>query len=224
MKTITDAVNEFKAEWPDHNSLSKWQFEYHVAELTGCPIKLKQWQDSKMNKAIKDAYKYLKGDLDNSRCGLTDCRFVHFDKDVGDYVCFRNMPSLNVQNACYQYICTVEEFINYSKSVEVKPVYTKAMQDAGEQIKAGMKFRTEAGEYIAELVNGLSVCFTDEFGFFVAINISLAKGIDTRTDKEKAIDDLFNLDELICNDIKWHENFLDGIIAGKITGVTWAGK
>ena len=189
MKTITDAVNEFKAEWPDHDSLSRgdcvlilqhkcdkslisgatgyceatygllsteFEFLEHVAALTGCPIKLKKWQDS--------------------------------------------------------------------KSIEVKLVYTKAMQDAGEQIKVGMKFRTEAGEYIAELVNGLSVCFTDEFGFFVAINISLAKGIDTRTDKEKAIDDLFNLDELICNDIKWHENFLDGIIAGKITGVTWAGK
>ena len=167
MKTITDAVNEFKAEFNngvfanhhkenykivDHfihevltNELTRLpisslviysercnredvafigtrsQFEYHVKELTGCPIKLKQWQDSKMNKLV----------------------------------------------------------------------YTKAMQDAGEQIKVGMKFRTEAGEYIAELVNDLSVCFTDEFGFFVGVSIHVVKGIDTRADKEKAIDDIY---------------------------------
>jgi len=212
MKTITDAVNEFKAElrgdvshvisnnvgtisyWHDDAPITLlgrcWrivctnaEFNAHVKELTGCQIKLKKWQDSKMIKTIKDAYEDLKGDLSNSRKPLSSDEFVYFDKDEDDYVCF----SYKYHTEC-QYICTVEEFINYGKSIEVKLVYTKAMQDAGEQIKTGMKFRTEAGEYIAELVNDLSVCFTDEYGFFVGINIHAIKGIDTRTDKEKAID------------------------------------
>ena len=216
MKTITDAVNKFKGElkgdvsyvisnsagviacWYDEAPTTMlgrcWriictnnEFHAHVAELTGCPIKLKQWQDSKVNKTIKDACKALKGDLGNSRKPLSSDKFVYFDKDEDEYLCFSKNSKPKHR---YQYICTVEEFINYGKSVEVKQVYTKAMQDAGEQIKVGMKFRTEAGEYIAELVNDLSVCFTDEFGFFVGASIHVAKGIDTRTDKEKAIDEL----------------------------------
>ena len=47
------------------------------------------------------------------------------------------------------------------------------------------------------------------------------KPIDTRTDKQKAIDDLFKLDESICNNTKWHENFIDAIIEGKIRGVSF---
>ena len=215
MKTITDAVNELKGElrgdvshvisnnvgdiayWHDDAPITLlgrcWsiictdaEFYVHVAELTGRPIKLKQWQDSKMNKTIKDAYEALKGDLGNSRQPLSSDRFIYFDKDKDVYICFygNRQPKRK-----YQYICTVEEFINYGKSIEeVKLVYTKAMEDAGEQIKAGMKFHTEAGEYIAELVNDLSVCFTDEYGFFVGVSIHAIKGIDTRTDKEKAID------------------------------------
>ncbi len=49
-------------------------------------------------------------------------------------------------------------------------------------------------------------------------------GVDTRTKKEKAIDELRNLDDSICNDIEWHANFLQAIIDGKITGVKWVGE
>lgn len=217
MKTITDAVNKFKGElrgnvshvirnglgdiayWRDdapntllgrcwHVVCNNAEFHAHVKELTGCPVKLKQWQDSKMNKTIKDAYEDLKGDLGNSLKPLSNDKFVYFYKDEDEYVCFSCKSS---DTEC-QYICTVEEFINYGKSIEVKPVYTKAMQDAGEQIKTGMRFRTEDGEYIAELVNVFSVCFTDKYGFLVGRNINAIKGIDTRTDKEKAIDELLN--------------------------------
>ena len=213
MKTITDAVNKFKGElgvgvphvicnivgdathWSDDTPITLlgrfWsivctnaEFYAHVKQLTGCPIKLKQWQDSKMNKTIKDAYEDLKGVLPY---GYTDQEFLFIDTVEGRYLALHARH----HGDKYMYVCTVSEFLDYKKpKEEVKPVYTKAMQDAGEQIKVGMKFRTEAGEYIAELVNDLSVCFTDEFGFFVGASIHVAKGIDTRTDKEKAIDEL----------------------------------
>lgn len=47
---------------------------------------------------------------------------------------------------------------------------------------------------------------------------------DKRTDKEKALDDLFNADEHVANDINWHENFLQLIIDGQISNVKWVGK
>ena len=58
-----------------------------------------------------------------------------------------------------------------------KPVYTKLMWQCDELPKIGMRFATEAGEYIAEYTNEKSVCFTDENGFLVAINRAYAKPI-----------------------------------------------
>jgi hypothetical protein len=58
-----------------------------------------------------------------------------------------------------------------------KPVYTQEMYDNGFRVQAGMKFSTEAGEYIAECTNEKSVVLTDENGFLVAINRAYAKPI-----------------------------------------------
>jgi len=64
------------------------------------------------------------------------------------------------------------------------------MYDNKELPKVGMKFATCAGEYIAIMTNEKSVVFKDDEGHLIAINIRSAKPIDTRTDEEKAIDDL----------------------------------
>jgi hypothetical protein len=63
-----------------------------------------------------------------------------------------------------------------------KPVYTKLMWQCDELLKIGMRFATEAGEYIAEYTNEKSVCFTDENGFLVAINRAYAKPIPAPID------------------------------------------
>ncbi len=72
----------------------------------------------------------------------------------------------------------------HSVNFDDKPVFTQAMADAGEMIKAGMMFSTECGEYKAEIVNDKSVAFIDEHGFIVAINAGYAKPIKLAKDKE----------------------------------------
>lgn len=64
-------------------------------------------------------------------------------------------------------------------------IYTQEMVSNGEGCKMGMKFETEAGEYIASLVNDKTIVFEDEQGFYVSINKSTAKPIDTRTHEHK---------------------------------------
>lgn len=107
---------------------------------------------------------------------------------------------------------------------QTKPVYTQAMKDNGDMVEAGMLFATKTGEYAAEYTNKKSIVFTDEEGFLISLNRGYAKPIDQRTPKEKAIDDLRNADESVCNNINWHENFLQLIIDGKICGVKWVGE
>jgi len=216
MKTITDAVNELKGDWPvldgifpgwsyyspeniafDNEKIyfPKSEFDAHVKELTGCPIKLKQWQDSKMNKTIKDAYEDLKGDLGNSLKPLSSDKFVYFDKDKDDYMCFHDKAKCKRK---YQYICTVEEFINYGKSIEeVKLVYTKAMQDDGELPSVGMQIHhTIRGlciiEYIYDSCGETHYMYRsiEDKVYNSTMESRWITPIDTRTDKEKAIDEL----------------------------------
>ncbi len=105
-------------------------------------------------------------------------------------------------------------------------VYTQEMADNGVLPSVGMKamikgFEREIllgpdsdGDYITLDANG---CYDFD-------SANQFKPIDQRTKKEKAIDELRNLDDSICNDIKWHANFLQAIIDGKITGVKWVGE
>ncbi len=112
-------------------------------------------------------------------------------------------------------------------SIVNKPlVYTQEMADNGVKPSVGMKamikgFEREIllgpdsdGDYITLDANG---CYDFD-------SANQFKPIDQRTKKEKAIDELRNLDDSICNDIKWHANFLQAIIDGKITGVKWVGE
>lgn len=110
--------------------------------------------------------------------------------------------------------------------------YTQEMYDAGELPRAGMKamydgkevtvigFKTN-GAIVFEMQNGFTNSMCKPTG-----NHNI-KPIDTRTDKEKAIDDLsesyeiWNKKHSILVFIEW---FIEDIKAGKITGVKWVGN
>jgi hypothetical protein len=61
--------------------------------------------------------------------------------------------------------------------IKTVPVFTQEMVDDGCQVERGMRFMTEAGEYVALFTNIKSVCFADEHGFLIAINRAYAKPI-----------------------------------------------
>ena len=106
-------------------------------------------------------------------------------------------------------------------------VYTKEMQEAGEPPKVGMMVSTEAGEYVVLLINDKEIVFEDEQGFYISINKHKVKPIGTRTDTEKAIDDLtVGISASYSNSKSFKEDareMLDIIKAGKIHGITFTG-
>jgi hypothetical protein len=63
--------------------------------------------------------------------------------------------------------------------IKKDPVFTQEMVNDGCQVERGMRFMTEAGEYVALFTNIKSVCFADEHGFLIAINRAYAKPIPT---------------------------------------------
>ena len=112
------------------------------------------------------------------------------------------------------------------------PVFTQKMADDYELPVVGMLFTTETGaNYTIDMINKKSVVFIDEDGFLIGIPIGLVKPIDTRTDEEKTLDDLwdsyrtgekihFEKDDRpeITHDI------LRAIKENKIHGVKWVGN
>lgn len=111
------------------------------------------------------------------------------------------------------------------RKVKVKSVYTQAMKDNGIKIKEGMMFTTETNaNYTAELVNDKSVCFTDEYGFFISLGIHSVKPADTRTDEEKAEADM--IAQLENEGIMTYDPIMLKILiskfkVGKVRGVTF---
>tara|TARA_R110000796_G_C14476734_1_gene426207 strand:- start:77 stop:523 length:447 start_codon:yes stop_codon:yes gene_type:complete len=94
--------------------------------------------------------------------------------------------------------------------------FTQAMLNDGERIQAGMKFYTKAGCYIAELVNERSVCFTNEGGMLIVIDIASAQPM--RTDEELAIKDISRNQHIT------YAGLVDVIKVGGIHGVRWVGS
>lgn len=74
-------------------------------------------------------------------------------------------------------------------AVNNKPIFTQAMVDAGEKVKVGMEFSTARGNYVALLVNENTVVFEHEELGFVVENHFFIHPVDTRTDRERAIDE-----------------------------------
>ncbi len=129
-------------------------------------------------------------------------------------------------------------------SIVNKPlVYTQEMSDNGVLPSVGMRFL--CGEEMEEDLR--TIDFKDKEVEVIGISkhknrdiitfhhntlgigcgiffSSWVKPVDTRTKKEKAIDELRDFDNSICNDTEWYANFLQAIIDGKITGVKWVGE
>ncbi|MAO21770.1 MAG: hypothetical protein CMJ25_13560 [Phycisphaerae bacterium] len=121
-------------------------------------------------------------------------------------------------------------FINCTASdrTSSQPVFTQAMADNGELPPIGSKAICEycdgeellivAHDLLAE--DGAFALVCGDSGYWGA-EARRWKPIDTRTDKEKAIDDLY--------ESGWFNkpggaNFIDDVKLGKIHGVKWVGK
>tara|TARA_R110000823_G_scaffold295316_2_gene414406 strand:+ start:5966 stop:6742 length:777 start_codon:yes stop_codon:yes gene_type:complete len=180
------------------------------------------WIALKDNKPTKE----LDMDIDWS---TTEYNFalVNSLNNIVEFLEFK--PRLTDDNECYT--TNVTEKLYYvgpwavaERSQPILPTltYTQAMYDNGVQVESGMRFATEAGEYIAEYTNKKSVCFTDENGFLVTVTRGHARPIDIRTDTEKAIDSLDDFNLCICNG--WQEDVIGFIKSGEFHGVKWVGE
>lgn len=110
-------------------------------------------------------------------------------------------------------------------------IFTKEMYDAGEQAKAGSRVNLvfngnesfEEVEIVA-ITDAYIIAKPGQFEQHYHKSSYSIKPIYTRTDTEKAIDDLREMDESISNNSDWYKNFIDEIKAGKIHGVTFTGE
>jgi len=192
-----------------------------------------------MTKSVIDAVNEFKGEWSNAEYGDVDVRFIFEcidNKDVTNSIGRLVGDAQNNGPENYREVCTREEFLQCVEEMSeaewikpVTPIYTKSMADNGELPLVGMKvgFLNEVRAYTVMLgadEEGDLIVSPVDGDYWQRAHKSDIKPIDTRTDTEKAIDDLFKLDESICNNIEWHKNFLDAIKAGKIHGVTFNGE
>ena len=127
---------------------------------------------------------------------LIVAKFDFDDYKAGDF----KISSLNASNRYWKVICTEEEFNQCVKELSEaklmsKPVYTQEMKDRGELPSVGMEC-ISYGNRVVILLDA------DKQGDFVTMNangiyefnaIEDINPIDTRTDKEKAIDNLIEV-------------------------------
>jgi len=213
MKTVIDAVNEFKGEY-------------------------EKSYDDDYDRCILLAKKNHREDGDRWHKGIIYFGGMTFNEDVFKLVCTREEFNQCVDMLIGDPLKLIKwkeskpSFVKYGATLSKigpvhKPVYTQELEDNGSIVEAGMLFATEAGEYTAEYTNKKSIVFTDEDGFLISINRRYAKPIDTRTDEEKALDDLMDAYWDNCNKkVSRHSpiviKFIDAIKAGKIHNVTWS--
>ena len=84
------------------------------------------------------------------------------------------------------------ETYSSDKLPKIKPVFTQAMADGGEKVKVGMLFATAAGNQEALMVSDKSVVFEVD-GYLYAEVHEFIHPIDTRTLKQKAVDEMFHV-------------------------------
>ena len=181
-----------------------------------------------MNKTVLDAVNEFKGEFPYKGEDASIIYSVYSLSGFSDYYGTGN----STPNSNWYKVCSYEEFNECVKECSdnfgkpTKSIYTKAMSDNGEPPLVGMECMINGHKRVILLTadNDGDYVTMNNGGIYDSDGIHNIKPIDNRTDKEKAIDDLFKLDESICNNTKWHENFLDEIIAGNIHGVTWSGK
>jgi len=186
-----------------------------------------------MNKTISDAHKELKGDLANTFDARQDDLYLYWGVINKEYICL----SHKVYGVSREYICTVEEFNNYKPEVKpVAPVFTQKMCDEGVLPSVGMMVldKRNNNEYKVLQpadINGYYVLLGGDGGYHCEL-LKYLIPIDTRTDADKAVEDLDKIitdayqdatDSYISNS-RFHAEavrLLDEIKGGNIHGITF---
>ena len=199
VKTTMDAVNEFKGEWSNAEYANvdvRFIFECIDNKDTTCGIG-SLVGDSKNNSpenyqqcCTREEFNQLVSECEtNFGASVKYSEYIlEFNKGdrVSCYVC--HVGAYPMQQYCDS--CGHELLSELIP--EAKPVYTKEMADNGVMPSVGMSFKCSSGE-VTELLlpideSGMGVAMFD--GEYCIICKSGMLPIDTRTDKEKAIDDI----------------------------------
>lgn len=147
--------------------------------------------------AIHKAWVALEGDLGNCKHTFDDrgrlslmlsTGFVGVI-EIGDYaVGLKSEFHLDY----WEEVCTVSAFEEYCKNIQAhhvevkqenKAVFTKEMLASGDKLMAGMKFSANGENYIAEVVNDKSVCFTDNAGYLATLPLEYVRPVLSETEK-----------------------------------------
>jgi len=145
-----------------------------------------------------------------------------------DFVCSReqfnalvDVMTTNYGRSSFKHLAIWKNEVAYTKEESI-PVFSQAMCDAGEALIVGMRVIHLAVEKIVCLpadANSKYVLKSVNDMYSLALFHDI-KGIDTRTDEEKAESDINN----IVDSFMLSEDVLTAIKAGKIHGVKWSIK
>ena len=260
MKTIIDAVNEFKGEFPIdlesgvmvheeslvllcHTSHEKWLKGFMYAGITGFSA---DYFDSTCNKS---QFNDLVSQMETNFGECSDVAISHWKKCTKVLLDKELDKELEVMDKVSCYVCHVgaypmqqycgscgHELLSELIPKQPKPVFTQAMADNGELPSVGMEcFGTSSrGLVMTSWKKGFIIFFSPTYTIFKSSNgiefcCNHRLGQDfkykpltpPKTDKEKAIDDMYkslNKDDSRqggCDDL------FDDIKAGKIHGVSF---
>ena len=161
---IVDAVNYFKGKWVgDYKNL---EFFGENFNLFTCG----------RNRYIKN-FVCTKEGFEQCVKEMAEARWMN---QSGDFYCYES----------YKEDC--EEPLKEAKMSEEKPVYTQAMKDAGELPSVGMRCKVK-NEWLFVGVNSRGSWVLEKpehFDAYQAFNPKNVKPIDTRTPKQKQVDDI----------------------------------
>lgn len=121
-------------------------------------------------------------------------------------------------------------FIPRPQPKPVKPVFTKAMADNGELPPVGSDYLDEDNQVCRAIAHYSKFVIGDmlehlqlqQYPAISTARVDRINAIDTRTDKEKAIDDI--IDVIHDNSGNYAENIFKQIELGKVHGVTFKGE
>jgi len=177
-------------------------------------------------KTVLDVVNELKGDLNNIYGSFHGAMYIN--------LCSNN-NRLVVSNGHPEIICTIRDFHQQVEDClnnkgwgnmkqDSKAVYTQAMSDAGElpSARAMIEFSNDLFEVIFTYENQIWIKSKTK-AISRLVHISDIKPIDTRSDKEKAIDNLMFYGDQTQTRERAEKNF-NAIFNGKINCVSFTGS
>ena len=106
----------------------------------------------------------------------------------------------------------------------IKPVYSQAMVDAGVMPSAGMEvMHLSVKKVVMLLADSNSKYVLKSVNDFYSLALAHdIKPLDTRTDRQKTIDDIHKVDQRVHDEHDFNSAFLDAVINNEIHGITWS--